>query len=229
MPRKVWDTEADWRAAYEIKIRDPQHPLFGQKIGYGRLWAGRVDGPYDDELTRFNRRVSRLATDSDALFAINATDRILIGGCGLGFLMDAFHDAGFPNVWGIDNSPHVASRRPSESRGTTLFVQNDFRGGGQARAQLRILTGDDVFKWIITECVLESYEDIEIPALLDASEVVLDPVESPGNIIHLVQSVGDPTNPDRSISPVFQQKTLTEWKAIRTSHSWVDTVGFEVG
>ncbi len=229
MPRKVWVTEQDWLDAYEIRIRDPLHPQFGQSVGYGRLWAQRSQGPYDDALTRFNERVAMLATASDALFLISATDRILIGGCGFGFLIDAFHDAGFPNTWGIDDSGHISTNRPTEARGSTLFVENGFSGGGQVRNQLRQLTGDDIFNWIITESVMESYEDAELTPFLNAAETVLDPAEGNENIIHLVQSVLDPSNPDRSIDPVYNQKMIGEWNAIRPSHSWVDIVTGELG
>ena len=229
MPRKVWDTEQDWLEAYEIRIRDHTDPLDGQKIGYGRKWAGRIEGPLDDELTRFNNRVSRLATASDALFPIGPTDRILVCGCGFGYLIDAFHDAEFPNTWGIENSPWIESNRPSESRGATRFVQNDFRGGAQARAKLRVLTGADIYNWVITEGMMESYDDAEIPELLDSAEALLDPAERPENIVHLVYAVIDPARPDRSLSPVFNQKTIAEWKAMRSSHSWVNLLNWEVG
>lgn len=229
MPRKVWDTEQDFLDAYEIRIRDYTDPLDGQKIGYGRKWAGRVEGPFDDGLTRFNRRVSRLATASDALFPISSTDRILIGGCGFGFLIDAFHDAGFLNVWGIDNSGHIATNRPTESRGSTLFVQDEFSGIGRVRNQLRALTGDDIFNWVISEGLVESYEDAELAPLADAAETFLDPAEGLENIINLVYAVIDPTNPDRSLAPVFNQKTIQEWKALRPTHSWVNLLNWEVG
>jgi len=89
MPRKSWVTEQDWLDAYWTRIRDHTHPQDGQTVGYGRLWAGRCEDPFNDDLTRFDNRVEKLTT----LFAIGAADRILIGGCGFGFLIDAFHDA----------------------------------------------------------------------------------------------------------------------------------------
>jgi len=225
MPRKVWDTEQDWLDAYEIRIRDHTHPLNGQKIGYGRTWAQRVEGPLDDNLTRFDTRVVKLTT----LFAIGAADRILIGGCGFGFLIDAFHDAGFPNTWGIDNSGHIATNRPTESRGSTLFVQDDFSGIGRVRNQLRTLTGDDIFNWVISEGLVESYEDSELAFFRDTAETLLDPAESKLNIINLVYAVIDPTSPERSLDSVYNQKTIAEWKALEPLHSWVNLLNWEVG
>ena len=229
MPRKVWGSEQDWLDSYEIKIRDHTDPLNGQRIGYGRKWAQRVEGPLNDDLTRFAVRVSRLATASDALFPMIATDRILIGGCGFGFLIDAFHDAGFPDVWGIDNSGHIATNRPTESRGSTLFVQDEFSGIGRVRNQLRTLTGDDIFNWVISESMLESYEDAEMGSLASSAETLLDPAEGLENIINLVYAVIDPANPGRSLDPVFNQKTIQEWKALRPDHSWVNLLNWEVG
>lgn len=230
MPRKTWDTEQDFLDAYRVRIRDPQHPLFGQFVGYGRIWAQRSVGPMDDNFTRFSQKVERLALGSTALFPINSTDRILISGCGFGYLIDAFHDAGFLNCWGIDNSPYIQSRRPIETRGTTLFIHNDFRGPiQQVKAQMRQLTGDDIFNWIITEGVMESYEDAEMSALLDATERILDPANGPENIVHLVYAVINPTDPDASLDPIYNQKTIAEWKSMRQTHSWVNSINWEVG
>lgn len=213
MPLKAWETEQDFRDAYEILIGDPHHPQHGETITYGRLFAQRVMGPRDDDLTFHNLRVHRLTEK----FPMGKSDRILVVGCGFGFLIDAFHDAGFLNVWGIDNSPYIQTNRGTESRDTTGFVDSDIRGP-EVRAKLKDLTGDWIFNWIVTESVMECYEDQEMGSLLDAVEVTLDADNGLRNIIHLV-----PVNlqPDS----VFNVKTISEWREVRVGHSWMDISG----
>ena len=225
MPRKAWVTEKDFQDAYSIKIRDPSHPQFGQTVFYGRLWAQRCEGRYDDTLTRFIRRRSDLVR----VFSIGTTDRILIGGSGFGFLVDAFHDAGFSNTWGIDDSLHISTERSTETRSGTGFVEDEFLGVETIRTKLDTETGGRTFKWVITESLMESYEDAEMGTLLDAGENFLDSAFTNANIIHLVQSVLRDGTPDSHIDPIYNQKSLSQWKAVRPSHSWVDIVTFEVG
>lgn len=225
MPKVLYNTEADWLGIYRIRIRDISHPLNGQTVGYGRVWAQRSTGPYDDDLTEFNNRVANLVR----LFSIQTTDRILVQGCGLGFLIEAFKDAGFLECFGLDNSSYISSIRAVEANANSVIVEQDIRGGGLMRAQLQTQTGGNSFTWVITESVLESYEDLELSELLDDAESVLNPTKDEANIIHMVMSVKDPAQPDRSIGPQFNQKTLAEWKAVRPAHSWVDYVRWEVG
>lgn len=228
MPRKTWNTQADWDArphGVSCRIRDPQHPLFGQRVGYGRVWAQRFKGPYDDNLTEFNDMRDGIL----GAFPIQTTDRILIAGCGFGFLVEAFHDAGFTETFGLDSSDHIDSNRATETRGDVIFIKDDMRGGGRVLAAFRRETGDDIFDWIISQLVLESYEDAEMTDLLDAAEVVLNPSQPTTNIIHAVMCVLDPSRPDRSIDPLYNQKTLAEWKAIRPTHSFLCYPTWEVG
>ena len=225
MPKVVYETDADWLAVYECRIRDHTDPLNGTKVGYGRKWAGRCEGPMDDDLTRFDARVANLT----ALFPIQATDRILIQGCGFGYLIEAFKAAGFSECFGLDDSTHVSNLRSTESNADTVFVERSIDGGPPMRAQLNIQTGGNTFAWVITESVMESYEDAEMSDLIDETETVLEGGLDEDQIIHMVMSVQDPAKPDRSIGPIFNQKTLAEWKAIRPGHSWVDIVTWEVG
>ena len=229
MPRKAWVTEQDFLDAYSVRIRDPAHPQFGQRVGYGRVWAQRVEGPYDDNLTRFINRSGILRT----VFNIKPAHRVLIGGCGFGFLVDAFHDLGIANCWGVDDSAFITGGRGTYTRVTTDFVEDSYEGVTRVTDKMNTQTGGQTFQWVITESLLESYEDGEIPALLDASEVFLDGAFGNANIIHLVQSVtgfvSSAGDADKSIDPIYNQKTISEWKAIRPSHSWMDIATFEVG
>ena len=152
MPRYTWNTQADWDAMYSFKAGDAPGVIVG------------------------TNRVVRLIKQ----FPIQKMDHIIVIGCGMGFLIDAFNDAGYRNCWGIDTSPIYPRTSPVQTA-----------------------------KWIISENVLESYYDDEMDALLDEWEALGE------NIIHMVM-----TNHD--LHPVFNAKTLDEWKAIRPNHSWME-------
>lgn len=216
----TWD-EARYSSTYRIRIRDPNHPLHGQKLGYTRLGMARVMDPYSDTLDLYNHHRDKLVS----LFPIGTADRILVAGCGLGFLIEAFKDGGHPNVWGIDNSPYVAAKRGTDARGDVLWVEDDIRGGGRVRNALRTMTGANHFRWVVSESVVESYTDAELPPLLDAAESVLTSGQPLSNIIHLFV----PLDPNASSQdPAFQWRTLAQANTIRPSHSWVDMVRWQV-
>jgi len=227
MPRKNWTTQADFDAAYQVRIRDPAHPQFKQKIGYGRLWAERSDDPYDSQtgvLNRFVQRKDKLVS----LFGFGRTDRMMICGSAFGFLIEVFKDVGFTNVWGCDNSDYIDANQTTEGGGTVAIVKDRFEAT-TAKGRMTTTTGSDTFDWVISESVYESYEDSEMPALFTAAEGLLNPVKPLTNIIHIVRVVFNESNPNKDIDPVYNQKTIAQWKAMRTTHSWVDDLGWVVG
>lgn len=204
----TWD-QATWDAAYRIRIRDPNHPQFGQVLGYSRLGMARALDPYTDTLDLYAQRWAKLLES----FPIQAGDRVLIAGCGYGFLIEAAHDAGYANVWGIDNSDYIIANRNTEARGDVLFVEADLRGGGQVRAALRNLTGDDEFRWVISEDVLTGYALSELPQLYVAAEGVLENGQPTSHIIHMVT--------EAPVDNPFTALTLEQWKATRPPHTFV--------
>ena len=202
-----WDNATLWTALYRNQDND------GTFIGYGRRYAEIQDGNRSNtELGVFIARWQALVNE----FGILTTDRILIAGCAYGFLIEIANDAGFANVWGIDNSTHIANNRGVESRGDVLFVEDDIRGGGRVKAALRSLTGDDIFDWVISEDVVPGYSVIELPPLLDAAEAVLDPGKLDSNIVHLMTILVPGKSGDSSQTWL----TLAEWNAVRPAHSW---------
>ncbi len=226
MPRKNWGTQADFDASYQVRIRDPAHPQFHQKVGYGRLWAERSDDPYDTQtgvLNRFVKRRDKLIQ----LFGLATSDRILVVGCAFGFLIETFKDGGFTNIWGIDNSDYIDTNKATETKTGVVLIKDDI--DGVTTGKLTSTTGNGTFDWIIDEDILDSYEDNEMAPLLNANEKVLATGKPLTNIIHIMRVVFDTTNPDKDIDPVYNQKTLAQWKAIRTTHSWVDDLRWVVG
>lgn len=177
----------------------------GEVVTYGRDYYNQVGSP-------FPQRWSNLVRD----LGIVPADRVLVAGCGFGFLIEAAHDAGFANVWGVDSSPFVETRQGTETRGDVTLVADDIRGGGRVRAALRQATGDDEFAWVISEDVLTSYdpatEPTEIDGLLNAAETVLAPGVDASHCVHMVSI---------PVRPPFTNLTLSEWVAVRPTHTWI--------
>jgi hypothetical protein len=215
MPRVTWETETDWLAHYRVWDVATQ-----SNVGYGRTFATKGN-PSDGSVPLYNRRWALLRSHFPA---ISSSDRILVGGCGFGYLIEAAQEDGFSSVWGLDASTYISSNRGTESVGSVLFVEDDIRGGARVRAALRSLTGDDEFDWIITESVLESYDDSEIPPLLAAAETVLASVHPTANIIHLVHAVPHPSFPRSGLDSAFNVKPIDDWKAIEPTHTWVNII-----
>lgn len=195
MPLVDWSDPTAWETWYQGAGHPP---------GYTRASHGGIEA--------YEQRLDLL----EAHFTIPATARILIAGCGFGFLIEAFHRRGYPNVWGIDSSSDIAARRGTEAVGSVLWVEDDIRGGGQVRNALRQMSGaqgNQDFDWVISEFVLESYSDAELPALYSAAEFVCDGPNS--QIVHMVDE------PPFTPAGVFNEKTLAEWKATEPSHSFL--------
>ncbi len=207
----VWN-QAMYERAYAVRDRNPASPTHGERFSYGRRFAQLAASPLNDQLTLYLQRVDRLT----AAFAIRAADRILVVGCGLGFLVEAFHDRGFPNVWGIDDSTHVAQLRATETREDVDFIEDDVRGGRRVRNALRRRTGAAKFDWVLTESVLEGYEDAELQTIFDATGKFLAAPGGLDRVVHLVVT----TPSGRSLDD-FNWKTLAEWKAMRPAHSFI--------
>lgn len=208
MPRVDWSTSAAWSTWYGA-TRD------GVTVGYGRDWVtdfGRVAVDSGGLAQRVDRFVA---------LGIQPSDRVLIAGCGYGFTIEVFHGRGFPSVWGIDSSAHIAANRGIEAVGSTLMVEDDIRGGGRVRAALRSLTGDDVFDWVISESVLESYDDgAEMTQLLNAAESVL----AGGDLSRIVHFVFVPPFAPE-VAGLLNEKTIDQWNAVRPSHTWISDRG----
>ncbi len=209
-----FDTQAEYDGVYKIRIRDPSHAKFGQKLSYTREAMARSQGPYDDNMTAYQERFDNLT----ALFSMATGDRIIFAGCGLGFTIEPFIDAGFTEIWGLDSSSYIDSIKATESRGDVEIIDEEFKNSGQLNAKLIAVTGANNFKWIITESVLEGYENgTDMDDILDAAEVGLTNGEPLDQIIHMVY-------PSPGVGAQFNQNTLAQWKAIRPAHSFVDYI-----
>ena len=170
-----------------------------EAVGYGRRWIGLYG------TGTFTLRRDRLI----AHFGLTPASRILVGGAALGFLVEEFHNAGYLNCWGIDDSPLISTGHPDISP-TVILINERVQPGGRIKAILRQETGDDIFDLVITEDVLTCLTDAEI-----VSEQILfacDGVVAPGgHVVHLVTPLDNPVAQMKH--PLLNWKTLPEWRA----------------
>lgn len=216
MPEETWD-EATFQGYYSVRDSRRGSPTQGQYFTYGREYATLAQTPESDGIEFYDTRWSRIVS----AFGVQPADRVLVVGAGFGFLIEAAKDAGFANVWGIDNSPYVAANRGAETRGDVVLVEDDVRGGGRIKAALRQATGDDVFDWVITEDVVACYSDADVVAFAPHLERLLAGSD-PARVVH-VTTVTRPESPPRPAGLTWH--TLAEWAALVPAHSWMSTSG----
>lgn len=185
---------------------------------YGRAFAymNRA-GVYDPEGSGYADLRDRFL---GAMPGATTTDRILVAGCGFGFTIDRFRAAGYPNTWGIDDSAWIEARKGVEAVDATVWVADTITGGGRVRTALRQLTGASTFDWVLTEGILESLEDAEMPTVLNACESVL----AGSDLARIVHMVWVPPFAPR-FAGVFNEKTIDAWNAMRPAHTWVSDLG----
>lgn len=216
MPRVDWDTEVEWDRFYG----------HGGASGYSRDWA-TAGGSHPLDGLNWKGQENHYAQLATAYAAqgIGATDRILIVGSGLGFTIEILNARGFSNIVGVEKSPAV--RGHADWDGSQVSVAADFSqaSGAQVRNAIRSAFGSLGFsgnqrdpEWVITEAVLESYDDADVTTLLGAAEAVVDGPDS--QIIHAVMTLdaGPWTGPDAG---VFNEKMGADWKALAPTHTWI--------
>jgi len=181
-------------------------------MGDDRTWS--IDNPENEIHRRADALVAR---------GIANLDRVIVLGCGPGaFLVEALKARNKANVWGVDNSPFANSRGQVQGNGV-LLINADLASGQSFNQALRDATGSNSFRWIITESVWESYDDADIVVGLNVCEGLRQGGTPMANIIHLVY-----VPPFGAAPGVFNEKTMAQWKAMRSTHTWMNAEGYGV-
>jgi 2-polyprenyl-3-methyl-5-hydroxy-6-metoxy-1,4-benzoquinol methylase len=215
-----YDLESSWRRTYGLSVRSPGHRLDGQAVTYSRAYAQMMEAPErPQELTYHLRVAAALAS----LLRIAAADRILVAGCGFGFLVEAMAALGQPNCWGVDSSAWIESGLAEEAGGGVSVTVADFLDPSLP-AIMAGVAGPGGFDWILSEHLLEAAEEAVIPSLLDSAEGLLSDGRPLAAAAHLVQVV----DADRRGEPDMTWKSAQGWKALRPSHTWVASPALEI-
>lgn len=193
----TYDSRADWLLWYRVVVDG-------------------IEYTYGDAPQHFWREAVIDRADELENLGILPIQRILIVGSGMGYLIEELHDRGYPNVWGLESSSYIDSKR-GDIAGDVLFVSGNLTGGVQIRNALRDLTGDRVFDWIISEDVLTCYPEPDIPTLLNAAESILASAQPLSHIVHFV-TPGPFKKPE--IQGKINDKTMAQWTTVRSTHTW---------
>jgi 2-polyprenyl-3-methyl-5-hydroxy-6-metoxy-1,4-benzoquinol methylase len=168
-------------------------------ITYSRLFFE------DDQL--FNVRAQNIVTNCN----IPEGSDIFVGGCALGFLMEALKTLGM-NVWGCDSSRYIHTIKNKEK--VKFAIHDVSLTEAQFVTKTRNATGAMWFDYVITEDVLTSHDSYT--GIFNNIEGILNPSVPKSNIIHLV---------DTNALPPFEQKTLEEWRTLNANHTWLNGLG----
>ena len=159
------------------------------------------------------------ATRKDWLtgYGLDNNARVLVIGCGFGYLLEYLIDAGVTDVWGLEpGSFYWDVANDGEWRSDVKpKVAADWAGSGTERASLNAIGvgGPAKFTFVVDEDAAPMHSDAELPAFIAACEDRLQG-NARGRIIHLVTPgvVGDSS---------VNWKSLAEWKQVAPSHTWV--------
>ncbi len=214
MARVDWDLQATW---------DDQYGAHGVR-GYvacqtdaGRQPIGTLSaGGHKSQLMKY--------VDWYLARGVGAGDKVLLAGAALGYTVDLLAGEGVPFVVGLDSSPYIHSH-PDRS-GNMVTVDNDLARGQQIRASIRQAFGSFGFSgnnrdpdWVITEAVLESYDDADANTILAACVGLIDGPDA--QIVHLVTTLDSgPWDPPGT----YNEKTLADWAAMAPTHTWIESV-----
>lgn len=227
--------------------------LSGPKLAWNYVYNPANLSTYfpDHPLNEYRWRLERLLGG----FLIAPSDRILVLGCGSGFLAETFiwwkmqngiaQTTAQAQVAGVDNSQFIQGNIASEAHPLMQgkVVNRDLllgSGNAQMRGALRTAAGNsEFFDWVITESVVESYTDAERVSFMTAVESYQrntgTTTKSLAKIIHMVYPLtlmifDDAGNPIYDgWNPVpdggAPNRRLVEWSQTRPAHSWCSCYG----
>jgi len=185
----------------------------------------------DHPMNYFRFRVEKLV----AAFSIQPSSRIIVLGCGGGFLPETFiwwkmqqgiaQATAQSQVAGVDNSTFIQANVLTESHPLMLNPTRilnrsllDGTGLNAMRNALRnIAGGSEFFDYVITESVIESYTAAERTNFLNQVATYKSAAAPLRNIIHIVCPNWDASADGGSVG-----MSVAEWAATRNTHSFFD-------
>lgn len=230
MPVVDYDLNRTWASIYARKLDFPYyqqtgHPLFGQRVIYGRDFAKAMMAPEDDDITWHKLYWAGLAPQLSV--PVDAT--IAFIGAGFGFLSEAATAAGYTNVQAVDDSNWIHEHKTDlayrwdgaawvqdEPNAAVVIIQASLDNPASLR---NALGGRQDL--VITDGMLSSLQSpadpnftasLESDELTDAFNNAEGIVATGGTILHIVSP---------NIRHQYHRKTAAEWKALRPGHLFV--------
>ena len=156
------------------------------------------------------RRYPFFAERADLILNLyGAGGKVLVVGCGWGFLVDELLTRGY-DAWGLDGSSYAIAKAaevlPAASAQRVLLADTTNRQQVVAVRAAAGVVGNQRFKLIVTEDVLPVLSDAEVAVAVAECRRVAT------NVLHIV-TPGDPTDPSKLAG--------LNWKSIETWASLV--------
>lgn len=134
--------------------------------------------------------------------------RVLVVGCGYGYLVDELRRAGVPDPWGVDASPWAVERAAAVLPGASarrVRLADATDAASLAAALPEVLRRDGRFDVAVTEDVLPVLDPGEQRALLAAVRA------RAAAVLHVV-TPGDPADPAKLPGPEW--RSIEAWRAL---------------
>lgn len=180
-----------------------------QPLVYDQALYRRIYSVYDGESGRSTERYRTHYGHIQNAFEIAPDSRVLIVGCGLGFLVEIFRDSGY-DAWGIDSSPWIAEIAPDEVPEILPYM---------IFADVTSLLGHEEFDWVISENAIEGHRSgVQQQAFTMACEEL---APAPARVIHMVSD-------NLRMDQMFVVQTIAEWKKIDDEQNWISCISGEV-
>ena len=230
-----WQQPGPW-ANNVLNVKDKRSGQTGRLTGYGRAqWQQAQkhpvygwDYPVDATPYFYTFRVQKLI----GLFPILTTDRILVIGSGIGYIIEAFRDVGYTLAFGLEPHVPLQDRLASEARGDVITVEKTFGANTipNIQAECVALTGASTFRWLITDEIMQRYSNANLTFLANDAPIFLEGGQPETNIINLVvptrYRLDDNQQPILSeplFDPDYFFRTMAEYQAIVPNQTVVDT------
>lgn len=240
MPRKTYNSKADFDADYEVGAEPNGHPGNRAEIRLNYNRAAFL--PYA------TFRAQKLVD----IFAWPLDTNILIVGAGYGWTAEVLETVhGYTNIVTTDTSPHVQSTQDSSEEseidaaitavgldpasGEGLAKKNLLHTPGNRRRHSRDVKDESLsnngsrnrIRNILGSMDVAISEDLA--ATLEDAEVIqaadwIDKVDTGQQVIHLTSTLQANNTQD----PIFNWKTLADWKALVPTQTWVSLQTWEV-
>lgn len=136
---------------------------------------------------------------------------ILVVGCALGYLMEELKKLGM-ECYGIDNSTYIKSIKNKEK--VKFDIADVSISGATFAHEMNREVGVTQFDCVITEDVLPSHDSWDL--IFSNCESVLKSSLNKNRIVHIVE-----VNAGAGLT----SKPFTEWKKLKTTHTWMDQNG----
>jgi 2-polyprenyl-3-methyl-5-hydroxy-6-metoxy-1,4-benzoquinol methylase len=143
--------------------------------------------------------------------ALPAGSKVLVVGAALGYVMEELQKLGM-EPYGIDNSQYIKSIKNKEK--VKFDIDDIDITANNFKTEINRLVGVTEFDCIITEDVLPSHDSWT--KIFTNCEAVLKTGLNKNRIVHIVEVNAGGT---------LTSKTLAQWKALKTDHTWLDQNG----